>query len=203
MDRSAQRSLAPLVALPLDAEQRDRAWMARVRSGDYQAFEALFRTYGGPLCAYVDSVIQAPDEAQDLVQELFLWIWDHRADWTVPGAISTYLYRSARNRAISHLRHRRVEQRFRDVWHRDVASQPARRNHGDTADRANTDELRRIVARTVNELPDRCRQVFILSRHHALAYAQIAEVMQISVKTVEVHMARALSGLRKELGDWL
>src|SRR5258708_31551286 len=112
MALSTQRSTdrAPAVStIPLDVEQRDRAWMERVRAGDYDTFDAIFCTFGAPLCAYVNSLIHAPDEAEDLIQELFLSIWEHRREWVVPGSLTTYLYRSARNRGTIHLPHRQVE----------------------------------------------------------------------------------------------
>ena len=186
-----------------DIDARDAEWVTRVRAGDYEAFDAMVREYGPPLCAYASTWVDGALEAEDLVQDLFYWVWEHRNTWSVPGSLRAYLYRAARNRAISHIRHRRVEQRFRD----ETTTQVARSGpplHFSAADHGlNAGELSAIVDATIEGLPDRCRHVFILNRHHQLTYAQIATALQISVKTVEMHMGRALSRLRERLSDWL
>lgn len=184
-------------------ELLERGWAAAVRTGDTAAFEAMFRAYTPALAGFVFGYLRSPDEAQELVQDLFLWIWEHRHEWEVPGSLRTYLYKSARNRALSWLRHRRVEREFQERITREGALGRADHRRVETDQALATQELSGALERAVAGLPDRCREVFELNRRQHLSYAEIAELLEISPKTVEVHMGRALAYLRRQLGDWV
>jgi len=181
----------------------DLEWIARIRTGDAVAFEALVNHYADRLCAFVYTMLRDTETTHELVQDIFLWIWRHRHDWEIRGALTTYLYRSARNRAVSHTRHERLQQRWQEEMAGDAAFEMVTRGplHADAQSRS--DDLQSALARALEQLPDRCRQVYLLSREHNLTYAQIGETLGISPKTVEVHMTRALASLRLSLADWL
>lgn len=191
---------------PSGAAARDsleRSWVAAVRAGDAAAFEVMFRAYAPALAGFVYGYLRVSDESQEIVQDLFLWIWEHRYEWEVPGSLRTYLYKSARNRAVSRLRHRRVERDFRERVARESVQGKPSAGHAETDQQIRMDELATALERAVLGLPDRCREVFELNRRQHLSYAEIAELLEISVKTVEVHMGRALAGLRRSLSDWI
>jgi RNA polymerase sigma-70 factor (ECF subfamily) len=181
---------------------RDRAWVAAIRTSDAAAFEAMFRAYKNDLVAFVASLLHSHETAQEVVQEIFLRIWQQRELWEFPGPLNTYLFRAARNGAISRLRHDRIEARFRAR----VASGGSAPVHGSrlpqTDERVRVADLAGAIQRAVNELPERCREVFRLSRYHHLSHAQVADVLGISVNTVEVQMTRAISFLRKRLAEF-
>jgi len=181
-------------------ESRDRAWIAHVRASDGASFEEMFRAYGEALCAFVNGYLRSRDEAQDLVQDLFLWIWEHRYEWEVPGSLRNYLFKSARNRAISRLRHTQIEQSFRTRSVHVPDAQPGASHRTDQ--RVVAVELATAIHRAIALLPERCQEVFRLNRRQGLSYAEIAAVLDLSVKTVEVHMGRALAALREELAEW-
>ena len=183
-----------------DSPYPEGEWIARIREGDRTAFEALVRHYGDRLCAFTYNILGDADATQELVQDLFLWIWRNRHAWEIRGALTTYLYRSARNRAISHARHERLAQRWAEHSSSLDVALPAARNADHVSEEK---DLRAALARALETLPDRCHQVFILNRAHGLSYAQISETLGISIKTVEIHMSRALSLLRVQLADWL
>jgi RNA polymerase sigma-19 factor, ECF subfamily len=192
-------------ATPLSADQtavRDREWVERIRTGDAQAFEAMYRAYKNHLGAFLERFLRSREPAEEVVQELFLHIWDHRHTWEVSSPLNIYLFRAARNRAISYLRHERVETKFRErVAREDFADFVPRPT--DSADEGvRTDELRDAIERAVSVLPDRCQEVFRLNRYHHLSYSEVAELLHISVKTVELHMGRALTALRVHLASW-
>src|ERR1700742_4850762 len=84
----------------------DVEWIARIRESDHGAFEALVRHYSDRLCAFTYETTRDVEVTKELVQDLFLWVWRHRAHWDVRGGLTPYLYRSARNRAVSFLRHK-------------------------------------------------------------------------------------------------
>jgi RNA polymerase sigma-70 factor, ECF subfamily len=158
----------------------------------------MFRAYKNDIGAFVESCVRSRAGAEEVVQDLFLRIWAQRELWEVPGPLRTYLFRAARNRAVSYLRHERVELAFRDRTIAEVklAAVPS------TDDVAVARVMRDEIEAAIDALPGRCREVFRLARYHHLTYAEVAAVLDLSVKTVEVHMGRALVALRKRLAGW-
>ncbi len=185
-----------------DVAERDRDWVARICTGDAAAFEAVFREYKNDLGALVESHVRSRAVTEEILQELFLHLWEQRYDWHFAGPLNAYLFRAARNRAISYLRHERVESRFRErLFHEqrnDIPGVPTP-SVGELLD---AQDLESAIERAVNCLPDRCREVFVLNRYHHRSYAEVAGMMGISVKTVEVQMGRALAALRQRLAPW-
>jgi RNA polymerase sigma-70 factor, ECF subfamily len=188
-----------------DAASRARYELAcfdRMRTGDETAFEILFRTYAGPLCDFAYSYVGSQPMAQEIVQDLFSRIWERRDTLEIPRSVYAYLFGSTRNRAINHLRDRRVQDAFATRALRAVRTSitsPSAPQEQELEAQA----LGEALARAVKELPERCREVFTLTRDQHLTYAQVAEVLHISPKTVEIHMGRALALLRRKLEPWL
>jgi RNA polymerase sigma-70 factor (ECF subfamily) len=173
-----------------------------VRTGDEAAFESLFRAYAGPLYAFAYSYVGSQATAQEIVQDLFARMWERRETLEVPRSVYAYLFSATRNRAISHLRNRRVEHAFlaRALQAERLGGAPS----GAPQERElDAQALAEALDRAVRELPPRCREVFALTRDKQLSYAQVAEVLHISPKTVQIHMGRALALLRQKLGPWL
>lgn len=198
---AARPSVAPSPFSPMVLDERE--WVSRTRAGNYAAFDAMFIAYADALCAYAYGLLRSREDAQEIVQDLFLWIWENRARWEVPGQLRTYLYRAVRNRAISIIRHRRVQHLFHlrsEAQTEEGLTVPAI-GQTEAEERLESADLSERLTRALAALPERSRQAFLLSREHHMTYAQIAEVMQIAPKTVENHLARALSGLRQALSD--
>lgn len=135
--------------------------------------------------------------AEELVQDVMLELWKRRellADESSPQA---YLFQAMRNRALNHIRHERVARQ----------GEPHATRSGVVDSTAHSlvveDEISVALRRAVDGLPNRCREVFELSRTHGLRYSEIASVLGISVKTVEAQMGKALRTLREELAPWL
>ena len=167
----------------------DETLLDQIRAGDVGAFEHLFRRYAEPLydCAY--GYVGSRDVAQEVVQQLFVTLWERRRVWQVSGTVATYLYRAVRNGSLNALRQNRRRVGLGERAH----DAPSIELEVEAAD------LARVVARIVGRLPERCREVFRLNRYHHLTYAEVAQVLGLSVKTVELHMARALRELRARL----
>lgn len=181
---------------------RDRDWVERVRTGDVEAFEAMFRAYRDDLGAFLQSYLRSRAAAEDVLQDLFLRLWEQRYVLEITVPLNIYLFRAARNRAVSYLRHERVEAKFRErVAHDGNTFVPRSSAPSDEAVRVH--ELEAAIEVAVSALPERCQEVFRLNRYHHLSYAEVAETLQISVKTVEVQMGRALTRLRGGLAEWL
>jgi RNA polymerase sigma-70 factor (ECF subfamily) len=161
------------------------------------AFDALVATYYAPLCEFVYLFLRSHAAAEDLVQELFITLWE-RGEPRGTRDLRPYLYRAARNRAISVLRHRRIE----DRWQTDVQLTPTAMSAPANA-AVEYDDLAQAVARAVDALPERCRLIFRMSRDQGLTYPMIAHALGLSVKTVETQMVRAIRAIRANVAPYL
>jgi len=180
---------------------RDAELVARVRLGDASAFEALFHAYYEPLCGFVLGYVRSAEVAEDVVQGLFAYLWERRAEWEVRGTPRSYLYCAARNRALSLLRHDRVAARWEAGALREITSRPGAKPSAD--DRVRSHELAEALARAVERLPPRRRQAYTLRWQHDLSLAEIASVMEVTVKCVELQLASASKAIREALGEFL
>jgi RNA polymerase sigma-70 factor (ECF subfamily) len=169
----------------------------RLRSGRQDAFDAIFHTYYVRLVGLAESMLRDRAAGEEIVQDVMLELWRRRSTLTVETSLRAYLFRATRNRALNHIRHQRVSQRSDVHAAADLVAAP-------TADAQLTEqEIDAAVRQALTQLPARCREVFELSRMHGLKYAEIARVLDISVKTVEAQMGKALRIMREEMRGWL
>jgi RNA polymerase sigma-70 factor (ECF subfamily) len=175
----------------------DRELLDLLRGGRRDAFDTLFHAHYPRLVGLAESMLHDRGAAEEVVQDVMLELWRRRESLRLQTSLSAYLYRSTRNRALNHIRHARVQRRAEPFLIEDAASPPA------TDRDALQDEIDAALRAAVAGLPERCRQVFELSRVNGLRYAEIAETMGISIKTVEAQMGKALRILRERLAAWL
>lgn len=163
---------------------------------DEATFDAIVRAYAGPLCVYVATLVSSPAVAEDLVQELFTRIWLRGAAWDAADPVP-YLFTAARNLARNHGRNEGVRGAFARAALQRSALEPAvAESPADAIERA---ELARAAIDAIASLPRQQRMAFTLSRQQGLTYAQIAHALDVSVKTVETQMGRALKALHRRL----
>lgn len=161
------------------------------------SFEALFRKHHAALCTFAYRYVLARDIAEELVQEVFLYLWEHDMVWADESAAKSYLFTAVRNAALSYLRHQGVAKRLEGTVVSLYSTSPA------PADREmRLAELAQALQRAVARLPERRRLVFTLSREQGLTYNEIAKLLDISPKTVEMQMGRAYRALRKYLAPY-
>jgi RNA polymerase sigma-70 factor (ECF subfamily) len=173
--------------------------VARIRVADEGAFESLFLAYYARLCDFVQSYMRSPDSAEELVQTVFLRIWQHRATWEPTTGVRAYLFAACRNQALGALKHERVVARVvRRATHEETALGIAAPRMGPDEE-LQASELTAVLREAVNKLPERRRIVVVLRWQQQMSYAEIAGVLGISVKTVEVQMGRALAFFRRQL----
>jgi RNA polymerase sigma-70 factor (ECF subfamily) len=151
----------------------------------------------------VERLIATPETAEELVQDLFLRLWERRQAWTVRESVRAYLFAAARHHALNHLRRDRLRRRWHDLMGRSAPEgpDPAFPTPPPPPDRAVVarDEAARLGA-ALSRLPQRARLVVELRWLHQLSHREIAAVMGISVKGVENQLGRALRMLRDQLG---
>lgn len=187
------------VGAPFD----DATLVARVQVGDADALRVLHARYVVDLLDFAYTYLRSRADAEEVVQDLFLWIWEHRHEWTAPGGLRSYLFKAIRNRAINRLRQHRVQARFQQRMSQH-ATPPTLRpaTPPDPLAGATAEELRTVLANAIATLPDRCREVFLLVRERQLSYAEVASLLGIAPKTVEIHVNHALGVLRKRVAEW-
>lgn len=169
-----------------------RAFETSTRTG----YELLFRRYYRPLCSQAVRFVYSKESAQDIVSDVFLNFWKNRVHEHITTSYRAYLFTSVRNRVYNHL-----QDEFRKE---SLLGLPT-----DQTDEALTDEdpqqilqytdLYNRLEEEIRALPPQCQRVFVLSRFEGKKGREIADELQISPKTVEAHMLRALSHLRKAL----
>ena len=173
----------------------------RVRAGDAGALETLFHVYYDSLCRFADAYVHSRADAEDLVQGMFVQLWDQRDRWVLRGSVRAYLYTAVRNAALNVLKHRLVERRALDdaTLPRIGTSDPAPTPHDDTV----VHELEQAIDHAIARLPDRYRIVVALRAQHHLTIPEIARILDLPVKTAETRAARAVQALRATLERFL
>lgn len=166
--------------------------LAAITRGEETAFERLFRAWYPPLARYAIRLTGDQDRGEDAVQEVFVALWKNRGALPAAEALSAYLHRAVRNRALNQLRGRRTE-----ALATDGVDAPSVLPSAEVE--LTTSELSRVVEAALRELPPRTEEIFRLSREDGLTYPEIAATLEISVKTVETLMGRALATLRTTL----
>lgn len=166
----------------------------KIRSGDQYAFERMFHTYYSKLCVFSNSYVKSLDIARDVVQEVFIKIWDNREDFEIRQSLKAYLYQAVRNQSLNQIEKNKQKRRLSESLkkHEDFLEE-------EHSSDLNTEELTQKIWKLVEELPERRRSIFILYRKHGLSYKEIAEVMDIKRKTVENQMGKSLQFLRERL----
>jgi RNA polymerase sigma-70 factor (ECF subfamily) len=172
--------------------------LANLSQGSESAIEMLFKTYYQPLCQYAYSFLRDKDEAEEVVQASFINIWDRREELSIQTSVKSYLFRAVRNSCLNVIKHQRVKKEHET--HELAKGEPV---HEGASEGVTTSELERRITAAMKALPEQCRLVFQLSRFEELRYAEIAEQLNISVKTVENHMGKALRIMREQLKDYL
>lgn len=161
-----------------------------IQSKDEQAFKHLFDTYFVPLCRYVHLYLDSTEEGEELVLDLFMYVWEHSCQINLTLSLKAYLFQAARNRSLNYLRDRKTTLSLDAAP--DIASD-------ETTTLLETEELNRLIQEAICALPDKCRQVFLLSREQNKTNQEIADEMDISIKTVEAQMTKALKRIKSFL----
>lgn len=174
----------------------DSEIIGRIRQGDKQEFEKLFRSSYVSLVRYAKTLIRDLDASEEIVQELFFRLWQDRQTIRIESSLNGYLYRSVHNRALHYLEHQKVVSRHAGevLAAADMTSEPV-------TDAIYYHELQARVARVLERLPERCRLIFKMNRFEGLKYIEIADKLAVSLKTVEADMGKALKEFRKALAE--
>jgi len=164
---------------------------------DKRLFEQLFQEHFVHLCNFAQSFIYDLDEAKEIVQEVFTNLWLKKSEISTDRSIKSYLYTSVRNRCLNFIRdHKKFRSQLLDL---DTAGFDMAYD----VDVSGISELEHKVEKAIDSLPEKCAEVFKLSRFEEMKYKEIGEKLNISKKTVEAQISKALKHLRQELNEYI
>ena len=169
----------------------------KISGGDRPAFGRLFNLFYVRLCLYAESIVRDSSAAEDIVQNVFCLLWEKRESLNIGTSVKSYLYRSVYNNALNVLKHDRVKQdflKFIQEYRSESEFEPR-----ELIDRESREALLQEVDKAIEQLPGQCREVFLLSRFSGKKAPEIAEIMHLSLRTVENHLYRATRQLRAGL----
>lgn len=164
---------------------------------DRKKFEELFREHFVHLCNFAGQYVSDHDAAKDITQKVFINLWENRDKIDVRQSVISYLFTSVKNRSLNYLRdHKKYRSRILDLDCSDVELSIPEES-------MEMEDLRRRIRATLDLLPEKCRVVFEMSRYEDKKYREIAEELNISQKTVEAHMSKAIKSLREQLKEYI
>ena len=168
-------------------------WIAALKEGNLQAYNELFDRYGKRLYHFSIDYLKSAEDAEEIVQEVFLKIWDNREELSADKSFESYLFTIARNGILNTIRKSRSEQSYMNY----VKVHPGKNVLLD--EELDFNELDKAYHKAIGKLSLRRKEIYLLSKEQSLSNAEIATKMNISVKTVENQMTSALSEIRKNL----
>lgn len=163
------------------------------------SFEDLFRRHYADLCRYALKLTRNEQVAEEVVQEVFISFWERRQEIVITHSIKSYLVSSVRNRSINYLKLQLPkDQRKEDIDDFHIVLSSANDSNS-----MEYQELHALVQKAINQLPEKCKAIFVLSREEGLTYQEIATQLDLSIKTVENQMGIALKKMRAALKSYL
>jgi len=174
----------------------DKELYLKLRDGDERAFQALFRKYYRAMCHFANQFLADSDIAEEIVQEMFVKIWEKRSVLNIETSVKHYLFRSVRNHCLNQIQHEKIKKQYASK----VLESASQEFNPD--DYFLEVDLVQRIEKSIESLPPKRREIFRLSRERGMKYKEIADALDISVKTVEAQMGLALKHLREELKDF-
>lgn len=180
-----------------DEKARELELFRRMKEGQNSAFEYFFERYYQGLCVYALKIVNSESVSKDIVQDFFVALWENRKTLAITSSVKAYFVRSIHNRCLDHLAHL-------DIKAAHASYQLAMGTSEELYDYPLlNNELSDQIEKEINKLPEGIRETFIQNRFEGMSYQQIADQENISVKTVEYRISKALTILRKALNDYL
>lgn len=174
----------------------DSFLLSAMQHGDKKAYGTLFRRYYSMLCTYANRFVSL-ENAEEIVQDVMLWLWENREIQTFNTSFSQYLYKAVYHRCINQLTRQqsqlRAETRFYEYMLEMLQD----------TDFYQTEELKKHIIEAIHALPPSYWEAFVMHRFENKSYKEIAEILQVSTQTVNYRIQQALKQLRVSLKDYL
>ncbi len=165
--------------------------------GDEDAFKHFFQAYYSDLCNFVNTYIRDTSLSEEIVQDIFVYFWENKSKLQLTHSVKSYLYSASKYKSLNVMRDKSRKARI----HLEISELNPKFALPDE-EILDLVQLRSILDAAINELPPKCREIFLLSKRQELSNKEIASQMNISVKGVENQMTIALKKLRETLGPY-
>jgi len=173
----------------------DHELCSLLKEGDRPAYIEIYTRYNSLLYLYAYKKLRNTEEAKDVVQDVFIQLWNRHQQLSFDTSLAGYLYQSVRNRALNIFAHQQIEQKYIDSLNSFLTTQTSGTDY-----LIREKDIAALIEKEINALPPKMRQVFLLSRKDHKTYKEIATEMNISEDTVNTQMKRALKTMRDKLG---
>ena len=174
-------------------EISDKALFSQIKNGNTLAFKTIFNRYYQNLCIFASQILKNNNQAEEIVQDLFVKMWEKKETLNITTSVKNYLYRSVRNSCYNFIGHNKIKLRFQQKVTENA------KFHSIPDNNYIEIGLFEKIDEAINSLPEKRKEIFLLSREEGLKYREIAEQLNISIKTVETQMGLAIKHLRQKL----
>jgi RNA polymerase sigma factor, sigma-70 family/RNA polymerase sigma-70 factor, Bacteroides expansion family 1 len=176
--------------------QQDKILLCALCKSDNKAFDTLFRKYYKSLCAYAYRFVDLTD-AEEIVQDILLWLWENRENFSIQSSLSSYLFRAVYYRCLSCIEQKDIKHRIETLyWGKQPQESPS------DMDDLQVNELIHRIRQAIEKLPESYRKAFVLHRFKDSSYKEIALQLNVSPKTVDYRIQQALKLLREDLKNY-
>lgn len=176
------------------AQYTEQELALNIKQGDIKSFELLFNTHCSNMLQYATTMLKDSDDAEDIVQQVFVQLWAKREAVVIETSIKSYLYRAVHNSCLNKIKQQVVRSGYANDYQYIGNTATA-----SVAQLLENKELAVEIQKALDELPEQCKRIFAMSRFEQLKYQQIADALGINVKAVEHQMGKALKHLRNKL----
>jgi RNA polymerase sigma-70 factor (family 1) len=178
----------------------DQELTTLLSESDERAFSEIYLRYHSLLLIYVNKKLHDKQESEDIIQEIMTVLWRNRLEFNVHTSLASYLYTAARNRCLDLFSHKKVESRYITSLQNFIEYAASNTDY-----LVRENDLKALIAKEIQLLPPKMREIFLLSRSHNMSHREIADILAISEQTVTTQIKRALRRLRIRLGlfTWL
>lgn len=183
----------------------DPILIQEIKNGNLKSFELVFKGFYSRLCAYAYGLVKDKDVASDLVKDFFVKWWENRDHFEIQTSLTGYLYKSVYHSCLNYRSRELKKHITSNESDLNVLLTDLNFSESDNypMDKLITDEIEVILHRTIQNLPEQCREIFIMSRMEQLSHAEIATKLNIAPNTVKVQIYKVLLRLKEELKDYL
>lgn len=170
----------------------------QLKKGEEPAYEMLFKEYYQILVIFANKYLYDIEASKELVQDLFVTIYEKREKIVINSSLKSYLFRSVHNRSLNYLNAQKIKNKYAEH-----VSNQGNLNENSIENQINKTELEHAIYRAIGELPPKCRDIFKLNRFEGLTNSEIAEKLKLSKRTVETQISKALKILRVKLEPYI
>lgn len=175
----------------------EKVLIAKIITGDSSAFSTIFNAYYKDLILFAGRITKNVDIAEEIVQDTFVSLWEDRESINITSSLKSYLLKTVKNRCIDWFRHKKIIKKHNDF----VSEKPLQLDY-DTDSYVLFSELQEQLDVILNKLPDDITEAYRMNRDKGLTYHDIAELLNVSVRTIEVRIGKALHLLRYHLKEY-